>query len=60
MTKKTPKAPKYTGITPAYENGPGKPIIRNGCNFCGMANSHTRTCPAGDNPSPGRSPLDPI
>ncbi len=54
------KQKKEVGITPAYENAPGKPILRNGCNFCGLLSGHTPTCPAGDNPSPRRTPLDPL
>ncbi len=57
--KRTPTK-KETGITPAYVNEPGKPILRNGCNFCGLLGGHTATCPAGSNPSPRRTPLDPI
>ena len=54
------KQKKEVGITPAYINEPGKPIMRNGCNFCGLLNGHTTTCPMGLNPSPRKTPLDPI
>lgn len=47
---KKPKKPKEPpgAITPAYVNEAGKPIIRNGCNWCGLLDGrHTATCPMG-------------
>lgn len=60
MTKRITRTQKPVGITPAYENAPGKPIMRSGCNLCGLLGSHTPTCPAGMNPVPRRTPLDPL
>lgn len=49
MPRGIPNKPKPTpprGTEQAYENGPGKPIIHNGCPFCGLLDfRHTATCP---------------
>ena len=58
MKKQKPN--KEVGIVPAYQNEPGKPIMRNGCNLCGLLSGHTATCPAGLNPTPRKTPLDPL
>lgn len=46
MPRKPKPAPEPQGVKQAYENAPGKPIIHNGCPFCGLLdNKHTYMCP---------------
>jgi hypothetical protein len=47
MARKPKTPPEPPGrVKQAYENAPGKPILHNGCPWCGLLDyRHTPSCP---------------